>query len=203
MRVGNLRKADAAGRGGVGGQGETVAEAGGTGTGVDDAGGGGVRVGGEGDGAEEANVVGRGGVGVGRRGEAVEGEDVDLAGASAGYGRAGGEGGLELAAVAAGGDAVEAHEGVAVRECVARGRVQGDGDLHAVRAGRRGGLVDQVDKGREDGGAGARDQVGGASWRGGGEEGGGQEGGCDGEGVHLGGGEGVVVLGLFCFGGGV
>jgi len=201
LRVGDLRKADAAGRG-VAGQGETVAKAGGAGGGVDDAGGGGVGVGGESDGAEEANVVGRGGVCVGRLGEAVEAEDVDLAGARAGHGRAGGEDGLELAGVAAGGDVVEAHEGVAPREGVARGRVQGDGDLHAVRVGRRVGLVDQVDEGREDGGAGARDQVGGTGWLGGGEEGGGQDGECDGEGVHLGGGEGVVVLVLFCFGGG-
>lgn len=193
MGAGDLGKADAAGRG-IAGGGETVAEAGGAGGGVDDAGGLGVGVGGEGDGAEDADVVGRGGVGVGGLGEAVEGEDVDLGGAGAGDGGAGGEDGLELAAVAAGGDVVEDHERVAVREGVVGSRVQGHGDGLAVVGRVRVGLVDQVDRGRVDGRAGARDQ--GVGWLGGGEEGGGQNGGGDGEGVHFGG------FGLF-FGGGI
>jgi len=196
LSAGDLLEGDAAGPVGIAGQGETVAEAGRAGGGVDDLLGGAGGAGGEGDDADLADVVGRGGVGVGGRGDPVEREDVDLGDAGAGYDRAGGEDGLELAAVGAGGDVVEDDEGVAVRERRrVGGLVQRHGDCHAVGGAVRHRLVDQVDDGREDGAAGARDQRGG--WRGGGEEGGGQEGSCDGDCVHLGGSVGFFVSVLF------
>lgn len=184
LRVDNLSKVDVANLA-IGGQGKTVAEAGRADAGVDDARGLRGGVGGEGDGAEEADVVGRGGVRVGGLGKTVEGEDVDLAEARAGHGRAGGETGVELAAVAAGGDAVEANQYVVVRDAAVVGD-RGDVDGHVVGRGRWGLLLDVVDEGGEDRGAGARHEVVGARWGGGGEDGAGQEGSGDGEGVHLG-----------------
>lgn len=184
LHADNLRKADVPNLV-IAGQSETIAEARRASLGADDARYGPVGVSREDDGAEETALVGRGGVGVGGGGEAVEAEDVHLGGAGAGDGRAGGEGGVELAAVGVGGDVVEAHQHVAVEEGAVVGG-QAHCDVHVVGRGRRVLFVDVVDEGWEDGAATAGDQVGGAGWLGGGEEGGGQDGGGDGEGVHFG-----------------
>ena len=193
LRVSNLGKVDVGRHVVVGRQAETVAEAGRASGRVDDGAGGSA---GEGDAPEQTGVGGRGGVRVRGHGEGLEAEDVDLGRARVGHGGAGGEAGLELAAVAAGGDVVEAHQHVVVVGVTAAGD-QGHVDGHVVGRGARILLVDVVDKGRVDGAAGARDQVGGAGWRGGGEEGCRQDGGGDGESVHF---DGVGCFGLV-FGG--
>ena len=164
---------------------EAVAQAGFAGGGVDGRPLGLVLVGREIDGAEEVEVVGVSLEGISGLGEPVEGEDVDGGGAGAGDGGAGGEDGLEMAAVGAGGDVVEADENVAALEGAVV-VVECDLDGHAVGRGRRVGLRDGVDEGREDGAAGTGHEVLGAGWGGGGEESAGQESRGDGECVHFG-----------------